>query len=112
MNNLIVWISLSVVSIFFGILHYKAKYYQDIDKHNSYFKFLEFWRSSINYFITLVIVYYFISIRWPHVSQGNNLSIEDFTLGIFFLIGVFGWLPYFIKNITEGINAIIAKVLK
>lgn len=110
MNNIIIWLPICSVSIIWGFLHYKAKYYVDIDKHNEYFKFLEFWRACVNYFITLVIVYYFISVRWPRIVQGNNFSAEDFILGIIFLVGVFGWLAYFIKNITEGVSVIFSKI--
>lgn len=110
MNNIIIWLIICAISFVWGLLHYKARYYADIDKHNEYFKFLEFWRACINYFITLVIVYYFVSVRWSYITQYSNLSAGDFILGIVFLIGVFGWLPYFIKNITEGINVIFSRI--
>jgi len=111
MNNIIIWVSICSISIIWGFLHYKAGYYTDIDKHNKYFRFLEFWRCCINYFIPLIIAYYFISVRWVYVGQGN-ISYGDFILGIVFLVGIFGWLPYFIKNITEGITAIFDRIFK
>lgn len=105
------WVIIFIVSLVWGLLHYKAGYYEKINEHNKCFKFLEFMRCAINYFIPLVIAYYFISVRWVYVSQGSNFYIGDFILWVFFLIGVFGWLPYLVKNITEGVNVIFAKVL-
>ena len=34
-----------------------------------------------------------------------------FFLGCLFLIAIFGWLPYFVKIITEGITVIFKKFL-
>ncbi len=110
MNDIIFWLLICIASIVWGLLHYYAGYYIDIDKHNKAFKFLELWRNFINYFLTLTIVYYFISIRWLYINQGN-FSISDFILFIVFIVGVFGWLPYFVKNITEGITVIFKKFL-
>jgi|AntAceMinimDraft_17_1070374.scaffolds.fasta_scaffold477942_1 hypothetical protein len=109
MDNIIIWLTLCIFSIIWGLFHYNAGYYADIDKHNKYFKFLEFWRLCINYFVTLVIAYYFVTVRWAHIGQGSNFSTGDFILGIIFIIGIFGWLPYFVKNITEGISVIFKK---
>ena len=110
MENINVWLVILGVSLAWGLLHHKAGYYADMNKHNEAFKFLEFWRCCLNYFIALVVAYYFVSIRWGYINQGGNLYIGDFILGTIFLIGIFGWLPYFIKNITEGITAIFTKL--
>lgn len=107
---MIIWAGICIVSVVWGGVHYKSGYTPDLDKHNSYFKFLEFWRPCINYFIALVLVYYFVSVRWTYISQDGGPSVGDFILGAVFLAGVFGWLPYFIKNITEGINVIFGKI--
>lgn len=111
MDNIAAWITIVAIGILFGILHYRAGYYREIDKHNSYFKFLEAWRLCVNYFIVGIIVYYFVSVRGPDITKGAAFSGGDFILGIIFLIGIFGWLPYFIKNITEGITVIFQKIL-
>lgn len=111
MDNLIVWKGIFLTSIIWGVIHYKAGYYVDIERHNKYFKFLEFLRSCINYFICLIVAYYIISIRWPYIRDGNGLSVADLILGAIFLGGAFGWLPYFVKNITEGVNVIFTRLL-
>ncbi len=111
MNNLYTWLIISVVSIVWGLLHYKARYFKEIDNENKFFKLLEFSRFVINYFIALSIFYYFVSKRWPTINQNGDFTTTDFLLGMLFLIGIFGWLPYFVKNLTEGINAILKKIL-
>ena len=100
---------MTITSLAFGFAHYKAGYYADIDKHNNYFKFLEFFRYFANYFVTLAVAYYLVSVRG--ISANESLSFGDSVLGAVFLIGLFGWLPYFIKNITEGINVIFSRIL-
>lgn len=107
MNNLGIWITFVVVSIFFGIFSRVAIY-----KNKSvFFWFFEVWRDFVCYFITCVIGYFFVAIRWPSIAQSGNLSVGDFILSLAFLMGALGWLPYFIKNVTEGINVIVGKVL-
>jgi hypothetical protein len=44
-------------------------------------------------------------------SKIRQSFCERFCLIFGFLIGVLGWWPYFIKNITEGINAILTRIL-
>ena len=109
MDNLIIWEVVTVISLVFGLVHYKAGYYADIGKHNGYFKFLEFFRCFANYFVTSAIVYYFVSVR--NIVTSVDFSFGDIVLGAVFLVGLFGWLPYFVKNITEGINVIFSRVL-
>jgi hypothetical protein len=110
MNDLVIWSVVVSLSLILGALHYNAGYYADIDKHNGYFKFLEFLKHTINYFISLTILYYLISVRGEDIIKNNRIYSEDLILGAVFLMGIFGWLPYFVKNITEGINAIFARV--
>lgn len=102
MDDITTWLIIFGSSLVWGLLHYKAGYYADINKHNKSFKFLEFWRSFLGYFIALLIAYYFVSIRWNYINLGGNLDTGDFVLGLIFLIAVFGWLPYLIKRVTEG----------
>jgi hypothetical protein len=111
MSNIIIWLFVCLASITWGGLHYKAGYNQDLKNQNSYFKFLEFWRPCLNYFIALIIAYYFVSVRWAYIVQGMNLSVGDFILGIVFIIGVFGWLPYLTKYSVEGVTGIFGKIL-
>jgi hypothetical protein len=71
---------------------------------------MEFYRFYANYLITSFIAYYFILDKSWYLSEA--FSWKCFTLGIVFLIGLFGWLPYFVKNITECIRVIFEKVLR
>ena len=112
MNNITVWLILGVASIIFGIFdRIVALKNQAFKDESVIFWFFEVWRSSVSYFITGVIGYFLVAIRWPDIVQSGSLSVGDFVLCLTFFIGVLGWWPYFIKNITEGINAIIAKLL-
>ncbi len=111
MNDITIWMIIIAVSVIFGLLHYNAGYNSDLGKNNPYYKFLEFFRFCINYLISFVILYYFISVRWVNIYDGNNFSTGDFVLMVVFLIGIFGWLPYFVKNITEGITVLFKKIL-
>ncbi|MFA6588662.1 MAG: hypothetical protein WCT08_06410 [Patescibacteria group bacterium] len=114
MNNIFVWIILCAVSLILGILSYVAAYRRgvgDIKNHPKIFRFFEIYRHFVGYFFSAVIGYYFIKVRWPYIHQTAVLSLGDFILGIAFLFGVLGWWPYLIKNITEGVEAIINKRL-
>ncbi len=108
MDNINVWLVILLVSIIFGIFDRYAAYNE---KGKSWW-FFEWWRLFVNYFITGAIGYFLVVIRWPKITELNNLSINDFVLCLAFFIGVLGWWPYFIKNITEGINTIIERFLK
>ena len=110
MDNLIVWISIAILSLVLSYFHYSAGYEDGIEKRNFNYKFLSFYRFVVNYFITGSIAYYFIS-AGVFVTKAE-LTREDFLLGLVFLIGIFGWLPYFVKNITEGIAVIFKRVLE
>ncbi len=124
MNNVYIWLILLVVSAIFGffsrIAAYKIKVNKEIRgkikklefESGSAFWFFEVWRDFVSYFITGAIGYFIVAIRWPEIAQSNELSVKDFVLCLAFFIGVLGWWPYFIKNITEGINAIIGRILK
>lgn len=108
MNSMTIWIGILIISITFGFLERTAFY----NPKGQIFKILEIWRHTMGYFIALTIVYFFIAVRWPRITSESVLSVSDFVLGIVFLISIIGWLPHFIRNITEGINAIISRVLK
>ena len=108
MNNIYIWLILGAASVLLGIFSRMAAYHE---KSKSWW-FFEIWRDVVSYFITGVIAYFFLAIRWPKIAESGNLFVSDFILFFAFFIGVLGWWPYFIKNITEGINAIIAKLLK
>lgn len=108
MNNIIIWIIIAVISVLFGILECVAIHNQK----GRIFILLEVWRHSVGYFIAFAIGYFFVSVRWSHMSSDGIFSWSDFVLGAVFLISITGWLGYFIKNMTAGINAIISRFLK
>jgi len=107
MNNIVIWTILGVVSVIFGIFSRIAAHH---NKSKPWW-FFEWWRDFVNYFITTAIGYFFISVRYPKITESGNLSTSDFFLLVAFLVGALGWWPYFIKNVTEGINTILSKVL-
>lgn len=109
MNNINVWLIIISISLLLGSLHYGAGYFNDIEKKNWMFKLMEYWRIFSNYFITTVIAYYLISLRLDYFIKGDLPSASDFILGSVFLMGIFGWIPYFVKNLTEGISVIFKK---
>lgn len=75
-------------------------------------KFAEIWNNVVNFFIPGLIGYYFVLIRWPLISTGESLNIWDFVLFVIFILGLFGHLCVMSKNITDGINAILSRVLE
>jgi len=108
MNNVVVWLILVAVSLIFGILSRIAAH----NRKSIPWWFFECWRDFVSYFITGVIGYFFVAVRWPNIAKSGILSVSDFVLLLIFFIGVLGWTPYVIKNVTEGLNAIIGRILK
>ncbi len=101
-------IVIGIISVLFGVGSRIAVY----KPKGEIYYFFEIWRDAVCYFITVIIGYFFLIIRWPNVKSDGILSTSDFILGIVFLLGILGWLPYLAKNITQGIDVIISKVLK
>ena len=110
MDNIIVWAVLVGVGIILGTIHYAAGYNIDLPSKNTSYKFLEFFRYTISYLIALAIGYYFWSTKGPYVTS-KDFDSSDIFLGLLFLVAIFGWLPYFVKNFTEGITVIFKKFL-
>lgn len=75
-------------------------------------KFFEIWRFFVSFFMGGLIGYYFIVVRYAPIFKGETPNGADFILMIIFAICITGWFPYFLKNVTEGINAIITRILK
>lgn len=99
-----------MASIILGLIKYKSISDQyEGKKWQS--KFSEIWNDTLNYFISGLIGYYFIFIRLPFLN-GDSLSAIDVVLFIVFILGVFGHLCVISKNLTDGIEAIIKKILK
>lgn len=107
MSNTIILIVILITSALLAVLSRIAAY----NNNSKIFYLLEIWRDMVCYFVAAAIGYFFLAIRLPHINNDGVLSTSDFVLGITFLMGILGWLPYFVKNITEGIQVIISKVL-
>ena len=107
MNNFFIWLIIVIASIVFGVLDQISA----TNEKGRIRRILDIWRHTVNYFFTAVLIYFFIVVRWPMISQSTELTTGDFIIGFVIIIGMFGWWPYVIKNFTEGINAIISKVL-
>jgi H+/Cl- antiporter ClcA len=108
MNNIYIWLILGAVSVIFAIFSRIAAH----KERSKSWWFFEVWRDFVNYFITGVIGYFFVAIRWPNIEKSGNLSVSDFFLCFAFFIGALGWWPYVFKNITEKIDAIFERALK
>lgn len=122
MSNLIIIGAIFIASIIFGFIKYYGNVYYKYDyekdeknpRENApwQWKFIEIWNCFVNFFLGGLIGYYFISIRWNLISQGATLNAGDFILIFIFALCVFGQFPHLLKNITEGINAILKRVLE
>ena len=102
--GLIILLSLILGFIKFGTLESEGWNWQN--------KFAEFWNDSLNFIIAGLVGYYFILLRWPRLLEGESLQISDFALFIIFVLGIFGHLCVLSKNITDGITAILKRVLE
>lgn len=111
MNNITIWIILGGASVIFGLLD-RISLRQLKKKDNIALWFFETWRCSVGYFITGIIGYFLIAIRWPNIAQSGDLSVSDFILCLVFVIGILGWIPYFIKSTNDGIKSIADKLIK
>lgn len=120
--NLIVIFIIFLISVIFGFI----KYYGNVSSRYDYnadekkplknapwqWKFVEVWNGFINFFLGGLIGYYFIFIRWAYISQGQPLNVGDFVLIFIFASCLFGHFSLLIKNITEGVSAILKRILE
>ncbi len=98
------------ISIILGLIKYKSISDQYTGK-NWQLKFSEIWNDFFNYFISGLIGYYFIFIRLPFLN-GDSLNAIDVVLFFIFILGIFGHLCVISKNLADGIQAILDKILK
>lgn len=104
-------VAIFFVSLILGLIKYGSL--ADSYKNKSWkLKLIEIWNDFVNFLVAGLIGYYFILIRWPLLLKGEVLNISDFALFIIFMLGLFGHLCVMSKNITEGIEAIIKRVLE
>lgn len=111
MNNLIIWIIIGVWSVALSLIKYYSANVREKEK-SKIFIFNEIWNHLIAIFIGGSIIYYLIAIRYPRIIVEGEGNTMDLILLLVLVTCLLGWTPYFIKNITEGINAIIVKALK
>lgn len=111
MINYIVIGLLFLLSIVLGIIKYGSLADQYRGK-SWQLKFIEFWNDFANFFIAALVGYYFCLVRLPLLIRGEGLNVADFFLFIVFTLGVFGHLCVVSKNITDGVEAILKRVLE
>lgn len=115
MNSIIIKVNVIVILFFVSLILGFVKYGSLATSYENstwQLKFIEIWNDTMNFFISGIVGYYFILIRWPLLSKGEILVSSDFILFIIFALGMFGHLCVMSKNITEGIETIIKRVLE
>ncbi|MDD5710713.1 MAG: hypothetical protein PHV43_01255, partial [Candidatus Colwellbacteria bacterium] len=112
-----------------GVIRHRAVYYNpdrgiaDKEKTKDYWseqrgapwqwKLVEILNHTLSFFIAGLIGYYFVLVRLDPILRGSEmLNTNDIILFFIFALCIFGWFPYLLKNITEGISALIARVLE
>lgn len=109
MDNLIVIGTLFLVSLTLGLIKFGSL---DSNGWKWQRKFAEIWNDFVNFFITGLVGYYFVLVRIPLLLKGEVLNTSDFALFFIFVLGIFGHLCVMSKNITDGIEVIIKRVLE
>lgn len=101
---------ISCVALVLGLIKYGSL--SGAYKNTSWqLKFVEIWNDFVNFFITGLIAYYFIRVKWPLLLEGKPLEISDLVLLIILMLGLFGHLCVASKNITDGIESVLKKIL-
>jgi hypothetical protein len=118
--NILITLVIIEASLILAFIKYKAtRYGYNYENDKTSFKenapwpwqFNEIWNPFISFLLGGLIGYYFISIRWRAISGGEMLRATDFILMFIFIMCLTGWLPHLLKNITEGVSAILKRVL-
>ena len=109
MNNLITIGVIFLASLGLGLIKFGI---YDSKSWNWQHKFAEIWNGFVNFFLPGLIGYYFVIVRWPLLLKGGVLTAGDFFLFIVFMMGLFGHLCVISKNITEGIEVILKRILE
>lgn len=111
MRESFIFLSIVIISIFLGLNKFLS--IKDQYKSKSFnLKFSEGWNNIMNFFISGLISFYFIIIRWPQLLDGSLLNYSDIILLVIFSMGMFGHLCVVSHNFTEGIGSIIDKYVK
>ena len=107
-NSLVI---LVLFGAFFGWMRYGSVSH-NYKKGQWQLKCLEYWNGFVSYSLAGLMGYYFILYRWPHLKEGQILTPSAFALFIVFAFSIFGHLAVAVRNITEGIEAILKKVIQ
>lgn len=111
MSHYLILVILFFISLILGFIKY-GSLANEYKASSWQLKFIEFWNDFTNFFITALIGFYFVTVRLPILSKTGDLVTADFALFIMFILGIFGHLCVMSKNITEGVNAILKKILE
>jgi hypothetical protein len=109
MNDLMILVVIFLMSLVLGLIKFSIYDSKDWSWQH---KLAEIWNDFWNFFIAGLIGFYFILVRWPFLSRGEALGTGDFVLFVIFTLGLFGHLCVMSKNITDGIEAILKRVLE
>ncbi len=103
-------ISIIAVSIFLGLIKYAsiASKYIGTPWQS---KFAEIWNDTLNFLLAGLVGYYFVLVRLPKLLAGESVGLSDFVLFFIFAMGMFGHLCVLSKNTTEGVQAIMEKII-
>jgi len=107
--NLVILGIIFLVSLILGLIKFETL---QTSGWNWQRKFAETWNDAVNFIIAGLIGYYFVLVRWPLLQNGETLNTGDFVLLAIFSMGLFGHLCVLSKNITDGIEVIIKRVLE
>lgn len=108
-NSFVYLLSITLFSLILGIIKFGSLKTTGWSWQR---KFAEIWNCTINFFLAGLVGYYFILIRWPLLSRGGSLDLNDFVLFAIITMGLFGHLNVLSYNITNGIEAILKRVLE
>lgn len=101
-----------VASLGFALIDYTGLTFPILQEGVSWkMNFLEVWGRFISYSLGGLIGYYFVSLRWNQLSKGDKANSIDVILILVFAMCITGILPHFLKNLTQGINAILKGIL-
>lgn len=113
MNDLLYWIFAGIVSLFVGFAFYKILVNPQGEEKSLGFIIYQGWNHTICFFVGVGgILYYFLKVRGEQIKGGSTLSLIDIFLVVLLLMSCMGLMPYFLTNITKGIEAILRKILE
>jgi len=107
MFNLSTFLVIFILSFIFGWVKFRT-----LNTKNWIWEqcFAEIWNCSMNFLIAGFVGYFYFVLRLPQLLIGASFSISDFVLFAIFAMGLFGHLNVLSFNITEGIQAIFARI--